>query len=186
MSVILKQRTFRTAEGQACAEGDKAAAFLIGPKGRKITDPTAISLGLIDGRLPTKEEKEKQDKERKGYEDKSGRRTPAEGRPVGQPAPAKEGSGKSPENTPTPSTGGDASDAEKRENKIRIAMLAMYKEAVEGGDKLRKKLFTDSGLPDSRIISGRLGEQVSADERDEIWAKCAPDDSPKDGNDDPT
>ncbi len=187
MSVILKQRTFRTADGRACADGDKAAAFLIGPKGRKITDETAKSLGLISGRLPeTKQENEWSDKERHRDGDKSGRRVPAQGRPIGEPAPPKEGADKSPENTPTPSTGGDTTEAEKRETEIKSIMLDMNKEAAEGGDKLRKKLLTVDGLPDSRIISGRLGEQVSASERDEIWAKCAPDDSPEDGNDDLT
>lgn len=152
MSVTLKQRTYRDAEGRACAEG-QAARFLVGPEGARVSDETAISLGLIDGWLPDsptgKERKEHHDKSRGPQEDKTGRRTPNQGRPVGSPAPKKEDRGA----------------------RLKEVIRAMVSEAESGGKKTRKKLFTSEGKPDIRVISSRMEEQISGVERDEAWAE---------------
>ena len=153
MSVTLKQRTYQDAEGRACGEGT-AARFLVGPEGARVSDETAISLGLVDGLLPDspkgKERKERQDKEQKGpQEDKTGRRTPNQGRPVGTPAPKK----------------GD------RGVRLKEVIQAMVSEAKAGGKKVLAKLFTKDGKPDIRVISSRMEDQVSGPERDEAWAE---------------
>lgn len=153
MTVILKQRTYRDANGRACAEG-LAARFLVGAEGARITDETAISLGLVDGFLADspegKERKARQDKNYKGpQEDKTGRRTPNQGRPVGVPAPKKEDRG----------------------SRLKGILLGMVSEAKAGGKKVLGKLFTHDGKPDIRVISSRMEEQISGVERDQAWAE---------------
>ena len=165
MSVTLKQRTYCDAEGRACAEGP-AARFLVGPEGARVSDETAISLGLVDGLLPDspkgKERKERQDKSRGPQEDKTGRRTPNQGRPLGSPAPKKVDRGA----------------------RLKGILQAMVAEAKAGGKKVLEKLFTKEGKPDIRVISSRMEEQISGPERDEAWAEMesgAPPDAGGDG-----
>lgn len=50
MTVVLKQRTYKTKDGRACLVGPDAA-FLVGPVGARITDEQAVALGLVDGRV---------------------------------------------------------------------------------------------------------------------------------------
>lgn len=52
MSVILKQRTWRTEDGLAVGEGDSNARILVGPKGATVSDDVARALKLKDGKLP--------------------------------------------------------------------------------------------------------------------------------------
>ena len=94
--VTLKQRTYRTKEGKAVGHGDPGAAFLVGPEGGRVSDETAVSLGLVNGQLPknaSPEELEGYEGRSKG-EDRTGRRSAAQGRPVSVPAPKKDGEGK--------------------------------------------------------------------------------------------
>ena len=94
--VTLKQRTYRTKDGKAVGHGDPGAAFLVGAEGGRVSDETAVSLGLINGQLP----KNASPEELEGYEgrgkgeDKTGRRSAAQGSPLSVPAPKKDGKGK--------------------------------------------------------------------------------------------
>lgn len=148
MTVTLKQRTWRDLAGNAVGE-PPPTGFLIGPEGGRITDATAVSLGLVDGFLPeSKEGKERADKMVRQKEDKTGRigRQPAQGQPMGGHA--------------TPN----------RPEKIADLMRKMQVEADEGGDEVRTKLFTADGRPDLRVLSGRFGDSIKGPERDAMWA----------------
>ncbi len=165
MSVILKQRTAKTKEGRACLDTDLEARFIVGPKGGKITDETAKALGLINGKIPTKEQRERQDKEIKRHEDKTGRTSPKPGREINPVDPNKNKK----EADPVPGKDANAEQVQDRTTRIKTIIYQMIEEAYKGGQKVREKLFTAGGSPDSRVISTRLGEQVSADDRDMIW-----------------
>ena len=151
MSVLLKQRTYRTANkpdgslGFAVEHGHSQAAFLVGPEGSRVSNETAMSLGLVDGALPTKEQKEKLDKSGGPKNDKSGRegRKPQQGSPL---TPPKDKSGK-----------------------LQGAIRMMVAEAKEGGAKTMEALFTREGKPDTRILTARIQENVTGAERDEAW-----------------
>ncbi len=156
MSVILKQRTCRGDDWKALPDGHTAATFLVGPEGGKISDETAIALGLVDGWLPdsdgAKEAKKHHDKESKAPRaDKTGRRKPRGGTPVAKP----------------------------KEKPVLLAdaigsMIAEVTAAGEAGgqnaaDEVIQKLFTHDKKPDSRVLAARLEDNVSAAERDEAW-----------------
>ncbi len=53
---------------------------------------------------------------------------------------------------------------EDREEKLKAAM----EQILDGGDP---KDFTSEGLPKQSVIKAVFGEQISSDERDEIWAE---------------
>ncbi len=155
MSVILKQRTCRAVDGRAVPEGDPDSAFLVGPKGGKVSDETAIALGLVDGWIAGTEPKggrpegDKRDKSPKA--DKSGRRKAAQGTPL-----------------PEKKTKGE---------QLVVIIGGMIREVSEAGnrggqvaaDAVMVKLFTKDKLPDSRVLAARLEDNVSASERDEAW-----------------
>lgn len=90
--VTLKQRTYRTKGGVAVGHGDTRAAFLVGPEGGKVSDETAVSLGLIDGGLPEDASVEQleyfEGRGRGG--DKTGRRSAGQGRPLSVPKKKKD------------------------------------------------------------------------------------------------
>ncbi len=156
MSVILKQRTCRDDNWKALPEGHGDATFLVGPEGGKISDETAIALGLVDGWLPdsdgAKEAKKHHDKESKGPRaDKTGRRKPRGGTPLAKP--------------------------KEKPELLADAIGSMVAEVTaageEGGqnaaDEVMQKLFTHDKIPDSRVLAARLEDNVSAAERDEAW-----------------
>ena len=156
MSVILKQRTCRNDDWKALPDGHVDATFLVGPEGGKITDETAVALGLVDGWIEgsagAKEAKKHHDKEAKGPRaDKTGRRKAKGGSPLAKP--------------------------KEKPELLADAIGAMMKEienvrAEEGdnaADEVSKKLFTNDKLPDSRVLASRLEDNVSAAERDEAW-----------------
>ena len=90
--VTLKQRTYSTKTGKAVGHGDVNAALLVGPEGGKVSDETAVSLGLIDGGLPenaSPEQLEYYEGRGRGG-DKTGRRTAGQGRPLSVPKPKKD------------------------------------------------------------------------------------------------
>ena len=149
MTVSLKQRTYRTKDGNAVGEGDTKAAFLVGAEGAKITDETAVSLGLIDGHLRdseavTKERRDAYDKEKNKGEDKSGRRKAATGRPVNSPKP--------------------------KEERLAGAIRKMVEEVKADATK-KEELFNLEGIPDSQVLSTRLESKISKSERDVAWSK---------------
>ncbi len=156
MSVILKQRTCRDDDWKALPDGHADATFLVGPEGGKISDETAIALGLVDGWLPesdgAKEAKKHHDKESKGPRpDKTGRRKARGGTPLAQP--------------------------KEKPELLADAIGAMVAEVTaageEGGqnaaDEVTQKLFTHDKKPDSRVLAARLEDNVSAAERDDAW-----------------
>lgn len=149
MTVELKQDTFTdsTRDGKVCGE-PPPTGFLVGRKGKRITDETAAALGLVNGYLPgSKEAKAFLKAQGKSYkaprQDKSGRRTPAQGKPLG------------------PET--------SKEDRLVGAIAAVMREVEEGGEEVRKALLTDKGIPDSRVLMGRIEQEVSAAERDAAW-----------------
>ncbi len=89
--VTLKQRTYTTLEGKAVGHGNPNAAFLVGGEGGKVSDETAVSLGLINGALPENTSAEQLEfyEGRGRGEDKTGRRTAGQGRPLSVPKPKK-------------------------------------------------------------------------------------------------
>ncbi len=89
--VTLKQRTYSTKDGVAVGHGDPKAALLVGGEGGKVSDETAVSLGLINGALPENTSAEQLEfyEGRGRGEDKTGRRTAGQGRPLSVPKPKK-------------------------------------------------------------------------------------------------
>lgn len=151
MTVTLKQRTYRTAEGRAVAAGDPSAAFLVGPAGARVTNEQAKALGLVDGDVPSKSI-EPDEAQHSGNPEPAKRQAPAEDKEV------KRREDK------------DASGAGGQETGIADVMRAMVNEAQDGGEAVYGKLFTGDGRPDSRVLSGRLGFVVSGHDRDAVWA----------------
>ena len=147
MAVILKQRTLKTAEGLACFEDDPEGAFLIGPKGAKVSAETAKALGLINGRVPTAADKKPTAKEReKAVVDKTGRRVV--------------------------NTGGTPLTSTKLSNEaIKAEMNKMLDEAELGGIGVWNELLTTDGKPSVPILQERLDGDVSAKTRNNIFAE---------------
>lgn len=158
MSVLLKEDVYRTVDWKPVRHGDLNAAFLIGREGQRIDNETAKKLGLVNGEIVEKEDRPGLNKEHSYREDKSGRRHPKPGKPL---------------SAPDPDGDEEANKDQSREDRIKSIMRDMAKEAEEGGEEKRDALFTTSGAPDSRVISNRLEESVSAAERDELWAELS-------------
>jgi len=75
MGVKLKQRTWKTADGRAVAEGDPDAAILVGNEGAMVTDEQAEAMGLVNGAVSSKSQVPDEDKAYHGEsEDKGARR----------------------------------------------------------------------------------------------------------------
>lgn len=89
--VTLKQRTYSTKAGKAVGHGNPNAAFLVGPEGGKVSDETAVSLGLINGGLPENASPAALEyyEGRGTGADKTGRRSAGQGRPLSVPKPKK-------------------------------------------------------------------------------------------------
>lgn len=61
-------------------------------------------------------------------------------------------------------------DPDSIESRLQATMGEMIIEAEVGGDIEREKLFTSSGKPDARVLSGRLETEITAAVRDQAWA----------------
>ena len=140
MGVILKQRTWETAEGRAVADGHEDAQFLVGPAGATVRDDKAISLGLKDGALP------------KGAEAKP---------PEPHKTEPRSGAQKAAE-VKTPPTG------DERTVKIKETMRDMAAEAKADQSK-EDDLLTTAGKPDANVLSSRASTPVKAAERNLLW-----------------
>ena len=58
----------------------------------------------------------------------------------------------------------DINDNRDREDKLKAALQQVLDEGSPSD-------FTTDGLPKQSVIKGVFGEQISSDERDEIWAE---------------
>ena len=158
MTVTLKQRTWRTADGKAVPDGHPLAAILIGPPGAKVTDEQARELGLKDGALP------------KGAE--AGPREPTSREALSQQVRDAEAArdGKK---------GADDSEpGDDRTAKIKEAMRDMAAE-VKADPAKEDELFTAAGKPDANVLSSRAGHSVKATERNDLWAEVVIEDEVK-------
>lgn len=179
MPVRLKQRTYRTVDWMPrCADAHGKvptdAAFLVGPEGATIDDETAKALGLVDGGMPQVKEGGDgvEDKGPRQRMDKSGRKKPKEGRDIRKPPEEDEGEdGVDSAESPTVDFASVTDDP--REQAILNVMADMMAEAEAGDDEASARLLTTDGAPDSRVLSGRVPEDVgdvSAAERDRLFA----------------
>ncbi len=178
MTVTLKQRTCMNDDGKAVPPGHPDSAFLVGPKGAKVTDAQANQLGLVDGALPDFDkikaevdesirlQREKDAKEREEHNEKLAIK---EGRKLGRKEADK------PEDKSVKQ--GENKDAGKDETKgdpipldarIKDCMVTMATEA-SASSKAEEELFTTKGAPDSYVLSSRLQVTVTAPVRDRLW-----------------
>ncbi len=141
MGVILKQRTWETAEGRAVVDGHEDAQFLVGPAGATVRDDKAVSLGLKDGALP------------KGAQAKPPEPHKTEPRSAVQDAAKAK----------APPLAGD-----ERTVKIKETMRDMAAEA-KADPAAETALLTAAGKPDANVLSSRAGTAVKAAERDKLW-----------------
>lgn len=171
MSVKLKQRTYRDKEGNAVKEGSPDAAFLVGPAGATVTNAQAEALGLVDGMFP--EEAEVVAKERAKRQKEADDATQAAALLAANEDGTKEddsqkGSDNKPGFLARMFGAKEEGTAKTREEEIVDGILAMEAEVVADP---AIDIFTNGGAPDAMVLSNRVGFQVSADERTEVWEK---------------
>ena len=153
MSVTLKQRTWRTADGDAVGEGHPDAAFLVGPAGATVTDDQARKLGLHNGNLP------------KGAEAPVGRVELTGREKLSQDIKDAEAAR---------DNANPGEPADQRDEQIKAMML----ELATGKDQ---GVMTGAGVPDARVLSARLEFEVKAEERDKLWAEVKAEESKEGG-----
>ena len=146
--VILKQKTWKDKAGKAVAHEHPDAAYLIGPQGAKISDESALALGLEDGALP------KTGTFTPGPKELTGTRKMLHEVDVEQKKAATE--------SVDETAARHDDEAATRQDQIKAEMRNMVKD--DGA-------MTAAGLPDARTLSSRLGFSVKTPERDEVWAE---------------